>query len=66
MAVEDLSDEEVINLIFQQGFSTNEMVTDVSGRGVGMDVVKEKIHSLGNISLRSEVDKGSAFIIDLP
>lgn len=67
MAVEDLSDEEVIYLIFQQGFSTNEMVTDVSGRGVGMDVVKEKIHSLGgNISLRSEVDKGSAFIIDLP
>lgn len=65
--VEDLNNEELINLIFNQGFSTNDEVTDVSGRGVGMDVVKKKISSLGgSINLRSEVDKGSTFIIHLP
>ena len=40
-------DNDIKNLIFAQGFSTNEVVTDISGRGVGMDVVKTKIAALG-------------------
>lgn len=64
---EGLNEEELINLIFHQGFSTNDEVTDVSGRGVGMDVVKKKISALGGtINVRSEIDKGSSFIIHLP
>lgn len=64
---EGLNKEEIVHLIFNQGFSTNEKVTDISGRGVGMDVVREKITGLGgSISLKSEVDKGSTFTIHLP
>lgn len=64
---EGLSDDEIRNLIFAQGFSTNEVVTDLSGRGVGMDVVKTKISALGGtIELYSEEGKGSTFIIKLP
>lgn len=62
-----LSDQEIIQLIFHAGFSTKTEVTGVSGRGVGMDVVKEKINSLnGTISLESVVGKGSTFRITLP
>lgn len=62
-----LSDEEVIELVFHPGFSTKEQVTGVSGRGVGMDVVKEKILSLnGSIEIISEVGKGTTFRITLP
>ncbi len=62
-----MSDEDIRNLIFAQGFSTNEVVTDISGRGVGMDVVKTKISALGGtVEVVSEVGKGSAFIIKLP
>ena len=43
---EGMSDADIKNLIFAQGFSTNEKVTDISGRGVGMDVVKTKIAAL--------------------
>lgn len=62
-----LGDKEIIQLIFNQGFSTVENVTNVSGRGVGMDVVKQKISSLGgDINVVSEVNKGTSFIIKLP
>ncbi|WP_102400970.1 chemotaxis protein CheA [Haloimpatiens massiliensis] len=64
---EGMTDTDINNLIFMQGFSTNEEVTDISGRGVGMDVVKTKISSLGGtLDLVSEIDKGTTFIITLP
>lgn len=64
---EGLSDEEIIQLVFHPGFSTKKNVTGVSGRGVGMDVVKEKIISLnGTIETISEIGKGSTFRITLP
>lgn len=62
-----LSDNEIKNLIFASGFSTNEKVTDISGRGVGMDVVKTKITALGGtVDLISEEGAGTTFIIKLP
>jgi two-component system, chemotaxis family, sensor kinase CheA len=62
-----LSREEVLNLIFLPGFSTAEKVTAVSGRGVGMDVVRRNIEKLrGKIEIVSEVGKGSTFRIKLP
>ncbi|MHC6179273.1 chemotaxis protein CheW [Clostridium sp. JNZ X4-2] len=62
-----MSDNDIKNLIFMQGFSTNKEVTDISGRGVGMDVVKTKISSLGGtVDLISEEGRGSTFIIKLP
>ncbi|MDP4088234.1 MAG: chemotaxis protein CheA [Bacillota bacterium] len=62
-----MSESDIKNLIFAQGFSTSEKVTDISGRGVGMDVVKTKIASLGGtVDVVSEVGKGSSFIIKLP
>jgi len=64
---EALSDREVFNLIFQPGFSTAAKVTDVSGRGVGMDVVRRSIESLrGQVEIQSEAQKGSVFSIRLP
>ncbi len=63
----EMSDEEAINLIFLPGFSTADKVTDVSGRGVGMDVVQNVIKSLnGSISVKTEVGKGTTFILKLP
>ncbi|MCP4367534.1 MAG: chemotaxis protein CheA [Deltaproteobacteria bacterium] len=62
-----LSDKEVFNMIFEPGFSTAAVVTDVSGRGVGMDVVKKNIESLrGQAEIRSELGKGSVFKMSLP
>ena len=62
-----LSDHEVWQLIFQPGFSTAEQITDLSGRGVGMDVVKRSIESLrGTISLSSQVGHGTLTQIRLP
>ncbi|PQZ81081.1 MULTISPECIES: chemotaxis protein CheA [unclassified Brevundimonas] len=62
-----LTDDEVDNLIFLPGFSTAETVTDVSGRGVGMDVVKRSIQALGGrISISSAPGKGSTFTLSLP
>ena len=62
-----LTDEQVFDLIFLPGFSTAEKTTDVSGRGVGMDVVRRNIQELGGkIELRSEHGKGSKTIITLP
>jgi len=64
---DSLSDREIWNLIFEPGFSTAEKVTDVSGRGVGMDVVKRNIEALrGQIEITSESGKGSIFSIRLP
>jgi len=63
----DLSDQELFSLIFAPGFSTAEKVTDISGRGVGMDVVKRYIEQLrGRVDIRSEKGKGSSFTICLP
>ena len=62
-----LSDDEIDNLIFLPGFSTADVVSDISGRGVGMDVVKRSIQALGGrISITSEPGKGSKFSMSLP
>ncbi len=62
-----LSDQQVYNLIFAAGFSTAEKVTDISGRGVGMDVVKKNIERLrGKVELTTEEGKGTKTIIKLP
>ncbi|MGL4654616.1 MAG: chemotaxis protein CheW [Sarcina sp.] len=64
---EGMSEDEIRNLIFSSGFSTNEQVTDISGRGVGMDVVKTKISALGGtVDVISEEGFGSTFVIKLP
>lgn len=62
-----LSDEQIDNLIFAPGFSTAAVVSDISGRGVGMDVVKRSIQALGGrISISSVPGKGSTFTLSLP
>ena len=64
---ENMTDKEVIDLLFRPSFSTAEKITDVSGRGVGLDVVKTKIEELGgNIECKSVLGEGSSFIIRLP
>jgi len=63
----EMSNREIYGLIFHPGFSTADKVTDVSGRGVGMDVVKRSIENLrGRIDIQSEPGKGTTFIIRLP
>lgn len=63
----DLSSEEIVDLIFNPGFSTAEVVSDVSGRGVGMDVVRRNIRGLGgSVEVKTEVGVGSVFTIRLP
>ncbi len=63
----ELSDSDALNLIFFPGFSTAEKVTNVSGRGVGMDVVKTNVTKLrGIINIESQVGVGTKFIIKLP
>jgi two-component system chemotaxis sensor kinase CheA len=63
----ELSVADAFNLIFAPGFSTAQKVTNVSGRGVGMDVVRTNIQKLkGTIYIESEVNKGSKFVIKLP
>jgi two-component system, chemotaxis family, sensor kinase CheA len=62
-----LSQQEIFKLILEPGFSTAPAVTDLSGRGVGMDVVKRNIEALrGNIEIKSRVGEGTSFIIRLP
>ncbi len=64
---EELSDNKVFNLIFMPGFSTAEMVTDISGRGVGMDVVKRNISDMGgSVSIESEPGRYTRFVLKLP
>ncbi len=64
---ETMNDQEVIDLLFRPSFSTAEKVSDISGRGVGLDVVKTKIEALGgDIEVKSKLGEGSTFIIRLP
>lgn len=64
---ERISDEEALNLIFAPGFSTNTEVTDISGRGVGMDVVKTNIAKLnGSVKVISKVNEGTTIEIKVP
>ncbi len=61
------ADEDIISLLFEPGFSTAKQVSDVSGRGVGLDVVKSKIESLsGEVEVKTKLGEGSTFIIRLP
>ncbi|MDF2565058.1 MAG: CheA signal transduction histidine kinase, partial [Massilibacillus sp.] len=62
-----MDDNEAVRLVFLPGFSTADVITDVSGRGVGMDVVRSKIESLGGlIDVETKIDQGSKFKIRLP
>ena len=64
---EELSEREIANLIFLPGFSTADQVTDISGRGVGMDVVKRALSSLGgSVDIRTKAGEGTVFTIRLP
>lgn len=64
---ENMADKDVIGLLFLPSFSTAKKVTDVSGRGVGLDVVKSKIESLsGEVEVKTKLGEGSTFIIRLP
>ncbi len=66
-ATQVLSDKEIINLIFEPGFSTADHVSNISGRGVGMDVVRKNVQALrGSVEVSSEQGKGSVFTIRLP
>lgn len=62
-----MTKQEIQKLIFKPGFSTKEEITDISGRGIGLDVVNSVINELkGNIEIESEIDCGTEFIITLP
>lgn len=64
---ENMADKDIINLLFLPSFSTAKQVTDVSGRGVGLDVVKSKIESLsGEVEVKSKLGEGSTWTIRLP
>ncbi len=64
---QNLSEQELINLIFEPGFSTAEQVSNLSGRGVGMDVVRKNVQALrGSVEVKTEPGAGSRFIIRLP
>jgi two-component system chemotaxis sensor kinase CheA len=66
-ATEALTDEQICHLIFMPGFSTADQATDISGRGVGMDVVRRNIKELGgSIEVSSTAGRGSRFVITLP
>ncbi|MDQ1146311.1 chemotaxis protein histidine kinase CheA [Bacillus sp. SORGH_AS 510] len=67
MEAKTLTDQQVYSLLFSSGFSTADKISDISGRGVGLDVVKTKIESLGGlITIDSTPGKGSIFHIQLP
>ncbi len=64
---ETMTEKEIVDLLFKPSFSTADKISDVSGRGVGLDVVRSKIEALGgDIEVRSTYGEGSAFIIRLP
>lgn len=66
-AARRMPDHEVVNLVWAPGFSTAEKVTDISGRGVGLDVVHKNIEKLnGSVEIKSEVGKGTEFRVKLP
>jgi two-component system chemotaxis sensor kinase CheA len=63
----DLKDQDLISMIFLPGFSTKDEVTDISGRGVGMDAVREEVERLGGtIKVDSTLNQGTHFQIELP
>ncbi len=65
--LDQLSEQQISNFIFKPGFSTAQEVTSVSGRGVGMDVVRSNIEKIGGtVEVRSEVGRGSVFTIKIP
>jgi two-component system chemotaxis sensor kinase CheA len=65
--LEKMSDREVMEFIFYPGFSTNDQVTDVSGRGVGMDIVRRNMERVnGQVRIESEAGKGTTFYLRLP
>ena len=65
--LELMSHDSLLNLVFKPGFSTNDEVTNISGRGVGMDVVKSNIESIGgSVEISSIIEKGSTFKIQIP
>ncbi|HBM81535.1 MAG TPA: chemotaxis protein CheA, partial [Clostridiaceae bacterium] len=65
--INGMNDNDIRNLIFLEGFSTSDKVTDISGRGVGMDVVRTKVTSIGgSVDVKSEMGKGTSFIVYLP
>ncbi|MCX6153376.1 MAG: chemotaxis protein CheA [Candidatus Kapabacteria bacterium] len=67
VAADKMSDKEIYGLIFEPGFSTAEKVTDISGRGVGMDVVRKNIEKLrGAVTVMSELGKGSTITLRIP
>jgi len=64
---EKMSDQEIFQFIFMPGFSTAKEVTDISGRGVGMDVVKKNVEALrGSVEIHTELHVGTTFTIRLP
>ncbi len=64
---DNMDDMDAVRLVFLPGFSTADKITDVSGRGVGMDVVRSKIESLGgHVDVETKIDEGSVFKIKLP
>jgi len=66
-AADALTDDQAVRLIFSSGLSTAAAVSDISGRGVGMDVVRQSVRQLrGNIDVRTELGRGTAFTIELP
>ena len=65
--VDNMDDADAVRIVFLPGFSTAEKISDISGRGVGMDVVKSKIESLsGHVDVETRVNEGSVFKIKLP
>ncbi|MBN2414463.1 hybrid sensor histidine kinase/response regulator [bacterium] len=66
-AADDMSDEEAVDLIFQSDFSTSPIITDISGRGIGMAIVREKVEKLGgSLSVSTTPGKGTSFNMVLP
>lgn len=64
---DNLTKKDILDFLFRSGFSTAEKITDISGRGVGLDVVKTKIEALGGtVEVETEVGKGSRFFVRLP
>lgn len=65
--IANIEEQSILQMIFEPGFSTKETVTDLSGRGVGLDVVKTSIESLGgSIDIQTQLGKGTTFVIQLP
>jgi chemotaxis protein histidine kinase CheA len=61
------SDAEIVQLLFDHGFSTRETITDISGRGVGLDVVRQKVESLGgHVEINTEIGRGTRFSLHVP